>query len=469
MPIRYLPFREGRETSLREFQQRMTEVGRIRTGRYNGKYPEKLATFRFTSVDESLIRAVAAEYGGEARPYTPQRSSRSEWEVISERDAVLVYVPQQRIDPWLEAWRPGTCIRRCDGVTETIKDEACLCAAGRVSKDDFCKPTIRVQLMLAEVPGLGTWRLESHGEYATAELSTLAPLIAQVPMPIPAQLRLRQETRRPWVAEKNKFETTTFYVPYLSISIATPEQVVIGGDALTRALQAAGAPALEASEPQRAIASDAAMRLVDPEDPEDRVQAAPAPASVPKTLSDDARMTILAKIEEATTVERLTAIANTLRARGVKDSRVKGALQSKAAGIKAQAALDHQKSLRAAQQRAADGVREIYDGLPDEPTAHDMAGGADEEPQYAVGDTAEAAGVTFVKVSDDPFPPEPDLDSAMDTDSELAAFYTMANAREWTTAQANDALKEFAGVTSMSKVDASTIHRMRKAMKAGQV
>ena len=204
MSIKRLPVRAGDEIDIRDLQASMVELGRIRLGTFNPEgrgRPEKLDRFRLTSDDGRLIHLVAEIYGGEARQYTPQRSNESQWEVITEVNELPVYVPQQQIEPWLEAWRPGTCIRRCDGERERQQDVPCLCNAGKVAAADICKPVVRVQLMLHDVPGIGTWRLESHGTYACAEMSMLAPLVANAPMPVPAMLRLRQETRRPYDRE----------------------------------------------------------------------------------------------------------------------------------------------------------------------------------------------------------------------------------------------------------------------------
>jgi hypothetical protein len=79
MVIKYLPVREDSgDVSLREFQRRMTEIGRIRLGVFNPNKgnrgaPDKLSTFRFTSGMAEPIVKIADLYGGEARQYTPQR------------------------------------------------------------------------------------------------------------------------------------------------------------------------------------------------------------------------------------------------------------------------------------------------------------------------------------------------------------------------------------------------------------
>lgn len=427
MGIQFLPVVSGSSTGLREFQQRMTEVGRIRTGFYNGRYPEKLDRFRFTSPDEALIRAVAAQFGGEPSQYNPQRTERTDWQVFSDSSNINVYVPQQRIDPWLEAWRPGTCIRRCDGVTEQIKQEPCACAAGLVGAKDICKPTVRVQLMLAEVPGMGTWRLESHGEYAAGELSTLAPFIAKIPMPIPARLRLREETRRPWNAEKQKFETTTFYVPFLDISVATPQQVVLGGDVLSKAIQAsAPAAALEAAPPAQRHALEAAPAATAP-----TTEAAP-------TLTDGERAKALVAVEAATTTDRLKEIiANLKRLRpGVKDERVSGAIKSKAASIGAARVIAEKQ---AAHQEALKSPAE--EDVPP--------------------DVIDAEVVDGVAHPDGTFTP------TYDTDEEFNLVYAAAGPLGWTTAKTNDEIKKFCGVDKVGEATGAQLHAMRQAMALG--
>lgn len=464
MPIQRLPVKDGGTVSMREHQQRMTEVGRIRLGVFNPEgrgRPEKLDRFRFTSTDGDLIAAVAEQYGGRPGQYSPQRSNGAmQWEVITDAREVLVYVPQQRIDPWLEKWKPGMCERRCDGVTETISGQDCFCAARRVAPKDMCKPTVRVQLMLADVPGLGTWRLESHGAYAAGELATLAPLVAALPMPCPAKLMLRQESRS-WM-EGGERRTTTFYVPWLHISAATPSQLMLGGDALSQALGAASrAAAVEAAPAQHAIEAPPASP---PSTPPSTPSATPAAvarddqlagAKEGARLSDSDRVTILAKIEEATDETRLFQIRDRLLSMGVKDEQIKQALMSKYGAI--QQALqvggsatgpadtpratpsqaDHQRVLRDTAVRAADPwtaldlrgmTREQFGEMMADPQwseclnrgaspqaiineggpAHWLAsddqarayGGmpeGDPDKLYPVGSTAEVGGVTLTK------------------------------------------------------------------------
>lgn len=326
----------------RAFQSRMTTVGKIRLGVYDvppgqrGR-PKKIDTFRFTSENEALIRAVADAYGGDVRQWTPQGSKTSEWEVISATAALPVYVVNgQDLEPWYEAWAGGrTCVRRCDGIVNKITQDLCVCipADGTPSKlaaKDQCKPTIRVQVMLAEIQGLGSWMLESHGENAARELSVFREFIAAAPMPVPAMLRLRHENRRQWNFEKKKFDSLDFYVPWLDISAVNAEQIAIGGDALTQALAAAGAPAIggsaqmaiearPVSAPAGAVTEDALTPTASP---------SPPPFDI-----EGLRPRILLDIEACTTVEALNGIRDKLVTRGVDDQQVREAWRSKVNAI----------------------------------------------------------------------------------------------------------------------------------------
>lgn len=417
MTIRRIPFRDGTTVSLRDHQVRMTEVGRIRTGIFDPSKgrsgaPAKLDTFRFTSANEDLIREAAGFYGGTVATFTPQRGTGEQWETIVPTNEVDVYVPRQRLEPWLEAWRPGTCIRRCDGVTETIKQEPCPCAANQVPANDLCKPVIRVQVLLADVPVIGTWRLEPHGEYAVSELATLAPLIEQVQMPIPAKLRLRQEQRQHWNAEKGKFDRTTFYVPHLIIAVATPRQMIEGtaGVAMeVEAVRQSSAPALGASGPENAPAATS-----------------PEPARQETStvrLADGDWETIARVIEGATTVARLVEIAEKLRKRGVTDPRPYQAAESKIAALEAAKKLARQQHQAALKEAAV-------------------------QPDRTTPET------------------EPAADTHYDKQAEFLGLVADVGPT-WTTAQVHDAVKQALGVARTQDATGAQLREVRERVKAG--
>jgi len=209
-------------------QQQQTEVGRIRlgvkvkTGR-GKEHPAKLDRLRFTSPRRQLVDAIAAAYGGTVEPWQPPRGNQ-QWQVITNVTEVPVLVPPQ--DPgqsqWLEMWSKGGCQRRCDGETETISRQACLCAAELLPPEDRCRLHTRLRVMLEDIPGLGAWRVDTGSYYAAVELPGIAQLLAMAQGAIPGRLVLDQRT----VTRNGK--TMNFVVPTLHVDEITPRQLVSG-------------------------------------------------------------------------------------------------------------------------------------------------------------------------------------------------------------------------------------------------
>jgi hypothetical protein len=247
---------------IKELQQRFTQVGVIRLGRQllsrnNKPYPAKLETLRFTSPSKSLIEAVAGLYGGTAAPWAS--TVGAQWEVITGVREIPVLVPPQTIDPNYEHWGNGYRDRLCDGATEQIRCQSCLCRAQwgdefaqKAPVGQACKPTTRMSLMLADVVSLGTWKLESHGWNAAAELPMLAAAIAAAPQPIPARLEVQTRQKKilhPTKPKDEQIESRTYMVPVLHFDFVTPAQAFSGqiGAAAQKALGVQERVAIEAS------------------------------------------------------------------------------------------------------------------------------------------------------------------------------------------------------------------------------
>lgn len=203
-------------------QRRLTRVGKIRLGikvptRNGGTRPERLKTFRFTG-SQHAIEAVAAQYGGTARPW---EGSRGEWEVITDATRIQVTIPpgDQVVSQWFELWTKAGCSRRCDGVTEQISQGPCPCPpdgperAQAAADGKACKPMTRLSVILPDIPGLGVWMLSSTGWNAANDLGNIAEFLAAVRdragVYIPAYLRLDEREAR--VDGK----TSVFAVPVL--------------------------------------------------------------------------------------------------------------------------------------------------------------------------------------------------------------------------------------------------------------
>jgi len=340
---------------LRRFQARMTTLGKIRTGIFaqpEGKRgrPAKLDSFRFTSPDRDLITAVAAEYGGEVTEFKPQGAGTPGWEVVTDADRIPVYIVNgQKIDPTYEAWAAGRrCIRRCDGEWNSIEQAPCVCNGLNPDQEppapkDMCKPTTRVSLMLQAVEGFGSWLYESHGENFALEVGgVLAQFVAAAPVPVPAWFCLEQEKRQS-PKPGGGFEPREFYVARFRITAVTPEQIAIGGDTVTRALAAAGAP-LSLAGDRRAIEAAQASAPLAPRPPESAAPVADLKPGEPDPnggvrLTREEYQRLLTVIEEASSLPRLDGIKAKMKERDVRYVRLREAWTSKYNAIQAEEGL----------------------------------------------------------------------------------------------------------------------------------
>lgn len=201
-------------------QRRLMEVGRIRAGakkvtRGGKEYPAALTNWRLTSRVKERLDAAAGIYGGTVTAWDDQ------WELLTKSNFLDVMVaPGDSFSLWYEMWTGGGCQRRCDGETETIADKPCMCDP----EHRMCKETLRVNLILPHLPGVGVWRLETHGYYASVELTAAIELVQSLGGNIMCKLRLEErETKRGG-------ETKKFVVPTLDVEVA-PLALMGGGEA----------------------------------------------------------------------------------------------------------------------------------------------------------------------------------------------------------------------------------------------
>ena len=206
-----------------DLQRRMTEVGRIRMGHTVGGTstkrgrPAKLEHWRLTSRDRSRLEGAATLYGGTVQEWADRPG---EWELYTNvAELPILLLPGQTLSQWWETWSGGGCTRRCDGERETITETPCVCDT-EGKKERSCKPTSRLSVMLPDVPGLGVWRLESHGYYAAVELAGTSDLLERATVRgqmLPARLRIDQRRK----IEGGK--TTRYAVPVIDIDVTTTE------------------------------------------------------------------------------------------------------------------------------------------------------------------------------------------------------------------------------------------------------
>lgn len=255
-----------------DVQAKFRELGRIRAGlveRPAGKKPRPvtLATWRLTSKWRHLLDELAAVCGGTVREWAHPSEEGTQYELVTEVDALDVIVPPGDVlSQWYELWSGGGCQRRCDGVRQTLVDAPCACPtdpqerAARASANPptACKPTSRLIVMLPMAGDLGVWRLESHGYYAAVELAGAAGLVELATrrgIMVPAVLRLERRTiKRPGEPPKR------FAVPALSfrgnlgetldaLGFARGDLPMLPGVESRPALDTGGVPELPAASP----------------------------------------------------------------------------------------------------------------------------------------------------------------------------------------------------------------------------
>lgn len=256
-------------------QRQARELGRMRTGTFNGKYPERSKTWILTSQAEHYVMAAAAEWGGTVEKYQPQGSGAAGFRVITKASAIdAILPPGDPLSQSFEVWSKGGCQRRCDGITETLADSPCYCLAKwgdnfhevkpkpkAPVEDTPCKMTTRVNLVLPSLPDLGVWRVETHSYWAANEIAASIDMIRAAVGPaelVPVTVRIEQRTS---VA---RGETKHFPVIAVELRGATAGQILaatmargVGGREAAGEL-AGGRTAIEAARPDYvAMAVDA--------------------------------------------------------------------------------------------------------------------------------------------------------------------------------------------------------------------
>lgn len=210
-------------------QRRLAQAGRIRAGETSvtprGKrVPRKLSSWRLTSPSKRNLDGVAAMYGGRVQQWT-DAPNEGQWELYTEASELVVVVLPETLgfSQWMELWSGGGCLRRCDGyqLTEQTGGGPCQC------DPDFpeCSPQTRLSVLLAGLPGVGLWRLDTKGRNAQAELAgamEMAELLVEVRglKVLPGTLRLDQRSvKRPDPEEPERTITFRFAVPVLDFNV----------------------------------------------------------------------------------------------------------------------------------------------------------------------------------------------------------------------------------------------------------
>lgn len=216
-----------------DMNRRAPEAGRIRLGVKSGRAMKSIDTFRFTSPHKEAIERIAELHGGDVKPWTDDRARiKNQYEVITPVNTIEVILPADGLSVWYEKWGGGGCERRCDGITVTTVQvrgddveevpSPCICVAKNARE---CDPHTRLNIILPNVDFFGTWRLESKGWNAAAELPGMFDLIQSIAASgqmVNAELSVH--TRETVTGGKKR----KFIVPSLAVR-ATPQELASGG------------------------------------------------------------------------------------------------------------------------------------------------------------------------------------------------------------------------------------------------
>lgn len=182
-----------RGSRIKTMQRQAAELGRIRTGysRPNQdpkrrRVPVKSQTFILSSHSREYIERAAELYGGTVEEWTPQNTSVAQYRVITEAKELRAILPAgDPLSQSYEMWSGGGCSRRCDGETEQLTRQPCVCLARygedwhERKPDEVCRPTSRISVMLPDLPDLGVWRLETKSYYAADAMAGGLDIVLQ--------------------------------------------------------------------------------------------------------------------------------------------------------------------------------------------------------------------------------------------------------------------------------------------------
>lgn len=217
---------------LRNIQARAAEHGRLRTGYTQGNRPMRSATWVVTSHSEEHVRTAASLWGGDVEQWSPLNSTITQWRVITEASSIEALItPGDPLNQYNEMWSKGGCQRRCDGETELLTRQPCLCAARfgedwhEQKKGVVCSTTSRLNVMLPDLSGMGMWRAETHSFYAAQEWGGMVDMVLAGTDGrgfVPVNLRIEPRQR---VANG---ETKKFPVVVVELRGVTPRQALAG-------------------------------------------------------------------------------------------------------------------------------------------------------------------------------------------------------------------------------------------------
>jgi len=218
-------------------QRQLAEAGRLRLGltvaAANGRTrPMRSEVWIFSSHSEELVKAAAALWGGAPEKWQPLGNGAEQYRVITKTTTIdAILPPGDPLTQTYEMWSKGGATRRCNGATEQFSGSPCLCIAQfgdqwyDQPKGKVCDTKSRLKVLIPDLPGLGSYRLETGSFYAADEIAGMVDFIRSAvgdQTLIPVRLRIEPRTR---VAGG---ETKQFVVPVVELRGVTTGELLAG-------------------------------------------------------------------------------------------------------------------------------------------------------------------------------------------------------------------------------------------------
>lgn len=128
---------------------------------------------RATSPVRSVVDSIQEAYGGEGVIEWAREGGREWSTLLPARPLRVILVPGSSLSQWWEHWSGGTCDRRCDGVTDHLRNCPCTCppVEERTDRQHHCTPKSRITLILPRMNMLCAGRLDTGSRIAAASLA----------------------------------------------------------------------------------------------------------------------------------------------------------------------------------------------------------------------------------------------------------------------------------------------------------
>jgi hypothetical protein len=177
-------------------------VGRFRAGRQLQGRPMSLTTWRITTGDPEVAKAVADEFGAIEGPQEWETKTEERLEVITLTNSVdVIFHRPEHVSSEMVLWGRKKKLRSCDGVVQA-DGSPCACPSdfservARAGDGSACEPSVSFLFSLAALPDLGRFRFQTGSWTVARQIGQVEAALVGIGGPAKATLRLERRTRK---------------------------------------------------------------------------------------------------------------------------------------------------------------------------------------------------------------------------------------------------------------------------------